>query len=157
MLIFIDTEFTDFKNAELISIALVPEDGRQEFYAELPVNLCKCSEFVLSTVVPQLGKVATAQCTRNELQGRLSLWLEQFAHHSPVTICFDFAGDWQLFCEVLKSDIPTWLGGRNINRHIDQVALKMFFIEYGLQDHHALNDAKANRHAYDRTADNTHV
>jgi hypothetical protein len=137
MLIFIDTEFTDFKNAELISIALVPEDGRQEFYAELPVNLCKCSEFVLETVVPQLGKVANARCT------------------APVTICFDFAGDWQLFCEVLKSDIPTWLSGRNINRHIDQVALKMFFIEYDLRDHHALNDAKANRHAYDRNADNT--
>jgi hypothetical protein len=31
--IFIDTEFSDFKNPQLISIALVDEDWR-EFYAE---------------------------------------------------------------------------------------------------------------------------
>jgi len=34
MRIFLDTEFTDFQNAHLISIGLVAEDGR-EFYAEL--------------------------------------------------------------------------------------------------------------------------
>ena len=34
MLVFLDTEFTDFTSPDLISIALVAEDGR-EFYAEL--------------------------------------------------------------------------------------------------------------------------
>lgn len=33
MLIFLDTEFTDFARPDLISLALVSEDGR-EFYAE---------------------------------------------------------------------------------------------------------------------------
>lgn len=46
MLIFIDTEFTDFKNAELISIGLVTEDCRHEFYVELPVNQARCNDFV---------------------------------------------------------------------------------------------------------------
>lgn len=32
MLIFIDTEFTDFAHCELISIALVSDDGQHEFY-----------------------------------------------------------------------------------------------------------------------------
>ena len=33
MLVFLDTEFTDFVRPDLISIALVSEDGR-EFYTE---------------------------------------------------------------------------------------------------------------------------
>ncbi|SFJ84850.1 protein of unknown function [Paraburkholderia megapolitana] len=33
MRIFVDTEFTDFIDCDLISIALVADDGR-EFYAE---------------------------------------------------------------------------------------------------------------------------
>ena len=33
MLVFLDTEFTDFAKPDLISLALVAEDGR-EFYAE---------------------------------------------------------------------------------------------------------------------------
>lgn len=36
MLIFFDTEFTDLdRNARLISIGLVTEDGEKSFYAEL--------------------------------------------------------------------------------------------------------------------------
>lgn len=38
MLIFIDTEFTQFNDPELISIGLVTEDASHEFYAELPVD-----------------------------------------------------------------------------------------------------------------------
>jgi hypothetical protein len=34
MLVFLDTEFTNFAKPSLLSIALVAEDG-QEFYAEL--------------------------------------------------------------------------------------------------------------------------
>lgn len=57
MLIFIDTEFTDFKSAELISLGLVTEDCRHEFYAELPINQARCSDFVLRNVLLQLRKV----------------------------------------------------------------------------------------------------
>ncbi len=34
MLIFLDTEFTDFIDCDLISIGMVSEDGRHFFYAE---------------------------------------------------------------------------------------------------------------------------
>lgn len=92
MLIFIDTEFTDFMNPELISIGLVTDDGQHEFYAELPVNRSKCNDFVLATILPQLGKAPEAQCTPTELLSRLRQWLEQFAQQTPV-ICFDYDGD----------------------------------------------------------------
>ena len=55
MRIFIDTEFTDFVDTELISIGLITDDGDHEFYGELPVNRRKCSEFVIEHVLPQLS------------------------------------------------------------------------------------------------------
>lgn len=53
---FIDTEFTDFLDCELISIAIVREDGRA-FYGEVSdFTRSTCSAFVLEAVLPQLGK-----------------------------------------------------------------------------------------------------
>ena len=52
-LIFVDTEFTDFINTELISIGLVTDDGNHYFYAELDdYNPKACSEFVRNVVLP---------------------------------------------------------------------------------------------------------
>jgi len=49
MLVFLDTEFTDFVRPDLISIALVAEDGR-EFYAErTDYHRDACSDFVRET------------------------------------------------------------------------------------------------------------
>ena len=106
MMLFIDTEFTDFKHPDLISIALVSEDGKGEFYAELPVDLSKCNDFVLTTVLPQLGKMPGAQCSAIELDGRLRRWFEQFERLDQVTIGYDFHGDWELLCRAMRFDIP---------------------------------------------------
>lgn len=42
--VFIDTEFTDLLDPQLISIGLVAESG-EEFYAELPYEVRACSVF----------------------------------------------------------------------------------------------------------------
>ena len=52
MLIFIDTEFSDFINTELISIGLVSMDDKK-FYAELPVERRECSDFVKEAVLKE--------------------------------------------------------------------------------------------------------
>jgi len=63
MLVFLDTEFTDFVRPDLISLALVSEDGR-EFYAErTDYYTTRCSDFVKETVLPLLGRVPDAACT----------------------------------------------------------------------------------------------
>ena len=54
MLIFLDTEFTDFVDCDCIAIGLVAEDGR-EFYAELTdYRQEACSDCVRETVLPLL-------------------------------------------------------------------------------------------------------
>lgn len=71
MLVCLDTEFTDFVRPDLISIALVAEDGR-EFYAECTdYNHDACNDFVKETVLPLLGCVPDAACTQTELTNRV--------------------------------------------------------------------------------------
>ncbi|MCQ9136836.1 hypothetical protein KMS84_39690, partial [Streptomyces sp. IBSBF 2807] len=63
MRLFLDCEFTRLSaTAELISLALVAEDGR-EFYVELIDTWREedCSDFVLEIVLPQLWGGGNAQ------------------------------------------------------------------------------------------------
>lgn len=91
MLIFLDTEFSDFLLSDLISIALVSEDGR-EFYAErTDYNRNACSSFVHDTVIPLLGRVPGAACERPELSKRLHAWFD--ALPEPATVVFDYSDD----------------------------------------------------------------
>lgn len=67
MLVFLDTEFTDFARPDLISLALVSEDGR-EFYAERTDYFeTRRSDFVRETIQPLLGRVPGAACTHTVL------------------------------------------------------------------------------------------
>lgn len=55
MNIFIDTEFTDFIDPQLISMGLVAASG-EEFYVEAPYFKPSCSTFVKEVVIPLLGE-----------------------------------------------------------------------------------------------------
>ncbi|MFC6520885.1 hypothetical protein ACFQAT_15195 [Undibacterium arcticum] len=69
MLIFLDTEFTDFIDIELISIGLVSQDGR-EFYAERnDFDVAKCNNFVRAGILPMLTQNdSSVAMTRAELK-----------------------------------------------------------------------------------------
>lgn len=149
MLIFIDTEFTDFRNPQLISIALVSDCGEHEFYAELPYDLDRCTDFVVTTVLPLLGDPAGAACEAHELKHRLSIWLAQFEGRGEVAICYDFGGDWKFFCAAMGDDVPAWIVPRNIFKYLDKAKLDAYFVGQEHLSHHALHDARANRHAFD--------
>ncbi|HEX7642821.1 MAG TPA: hypothetical protein VF472_11500 [Burkholderiaceae bacterium] len=150
MLIFIDTEFTDFRNPQLISIALVSDCGGHEFYAELPYDLERCSGFVMATVLPLLGEPAGAACEPQDLKQRLSIWLAQFEGRGEVAICYDFGGDWQFFCAAMGNAVPAWIVPRNIFKYLDKLKLEAYFADKPHLAHHALHDARGNRHAFDR-------
>jgi hypothetical protein len=107
MLVYLDTEFTSFEKPELISIGLTTREGH-ELYLELedyPRDLC--SEFVRRHVVPLLGRLPGASCTRSTISNKLKSWLS--ALPSEHLILFDFVGDWVLLCRALgiASDIPS--------------------------------------------------
>lgn len=143
MLIFLDTEFTDFHRPCLISIALVAEDGR-EFYAErTDYNHKACSEFVEETVLPLLGRVPGAACTVQELADRLREWFGQLPER-PIVV-FDYVDDWQLlvqalgpgdFAQAQHLDIYT------ITHPVFDDAATVVYTD-DLPQHHALADARA--------------
>src|ERR1035437_290783 len=131
MLVFLDTEFSDFVRPDLISLALVAEDGR-EFYSErTDYHRDACSEFVNETVLPLLGRVPGATCSRSELTKRLHAWFDSLP--APATIIYDFEGDWLLLVDaILGRPIrsppanfgePLHLGNSSINHPVFEQAL----------------------------------
>jgi hypothetical protein len=155
MLIFIDTEFTRLEEAaKLISIGLVSEDGR-EFYAELAdtYQVKECGDFTREVVLPLL-EGGNALMPMAMLTKRLKCWLEEF--DQPIQLATDsLLWDWK-WVPVIFNDLASW--PVNLDRH--PFLLSMNYVENydafwqtverafenkGLRQHHALDDAKANR------------
>lgn len=99
MLVFLDTEYTDVHNCDLISIGMVGEDGQQELYIERSDFRTEwCNVFVHTTVIPQLGKTGPA-LNRNELAACLTSWFEALPR--SITIACDSIVDWKLLLDAL--------------------------------------------------------
>jgi hypothetical protein len=156
MLIFLDTEFSNFIQPQLISIGLVSEDN-QPFYAELnDFDISGCSDFVKTVVLPQLGKQPELAMDTRTLRQSLSAWLQRFSEFGAV-IAYDYSGDWTLFQTALP-ERPPWLLHKDIYPEINDLVAEQFFMNTGLSDHHALHDAMANRFSYrPRPLDGTRV
>ncbi|APW48677.1 3'-5' exoribonuclease [Rhodoferax antarcticus] len=155
MLIFLDTEFTQFNSPDLISMALVAEDGR-EFYAERDdYHRDDCSDFVRETVLPLLGRVPGATCSRSELTDRVREWFAQLPE--PATIIFDFETDWRLLGVAMlgrpQKNPPNPFAQK---LHLDSCAITHPVFEQAQSStytqewplHHALADARALRAGY---------
>ena len=145
MRLYVDTEFTDFLDCDLISMALVAEDGR-EFYGERSdFDLQIRSEFVRAAVLPQLGQFPHRVFTREALRAELLAWLDQFAEEPERILCVDYAGDWELLLDLIGELPPGWVA-QQVNAQLDPTRLETYYREHGGR-HHALFDARANRYA----------
>ncbi|WP_247308925.1 3'-5' exoribonuclease [Ralstonia pseudosolanacearum] len=143
--VFVDCEFTDFIDCDLISIALVADDGR-EFYGERSdYDQASCSAFVREAVLPQLGQYPGRVFTREALRTALLAWLDQFAGKTWRTLCFDYAGDWELLVDLVGELPPGWQAC-HFGEVMDFERLETYFREHGGR-HHALHDARAHRYA----------
>lgn len=155
MLLFLDTEFTDFVDCDCIAIGLVDENGR-EFYAELTdYRQEACSDFVNEVVRPLLKQHPNrVEGTTWEVARALNEWLEPYRQECAV-ICFDYNTDWDLMVNILtmlpEEDQPDFLTTRNIWGDLDQQAIDYYWAEadaFGHKPHHALYDARGNKYAY---------
>ncbi|UEP20722.1 3'-5' exoribonuclease [Burkholderia ambifaria] len=145
MRVFVDCEFTDFIDCDLISIGLVADDGR-EFYGERSdYHAASCSAFTREAVLPQLGQYPDRIFTREGLRTALLAWLDQFAAEQERSFCMDYAGDWDLLVDLLDGVPEGWLAC-HIGGAMDFNRVEAYFREHGGR-HHALHDARANRYA----------
>jgi 3' exoribonuclease, RNase T-like len=155
VLVFLDTEFTDFVKPDLISIALVAEDGR-EFYAErTDYRHDDCNDFVRETVLPLLGRVHGAACSRSKLTKRLHGWFDLLPE--PAIIVYDFETDWGLLADAMLGHTdskppanfgePLHLENSSITHPVFERAQNYTYIQ-DWPPHHALADARALKAGY---------
>ncbi|AXF12667.1 hypothetical protein CUJ91_32225 (plasmid) [Paraburkholderia graminis] len=143
---FLDTEFTSFDSCQLISVAIVGEDG-QEFYAERSdFETSLCSDFVREIVLPQLGQFPDRSMPLDDLKRQLSAWLYSIPVRPKPVLCYDYEGDFTLLADLLGGPLPPGWKAENILMRRDARRLAAYFAEYS--EHHALHDARANAHAF---------
>ena len=148
MLVFLDTEFTDFLDPMLISIGMVADSG-EEFYAEVPYPDIACSAFVREVVIPLLNQYPNARCPTAEIGTRIRIWLETIRlSGQDIEICVDYQTDWDLFANALENRVPRWCRQRHIGRNINKLLRCEYHKKSGFPEHHALYDAKANHYAF---------
>lgn len=153
MLIFLDTEFTGFnqKDTRLISLALVPADGRNPFYAELAEGVDwtrdDCSSFVLDNVLPIL-KGGDYLIPGAELCDRLLEWYATMPR--SVQIACDSETDFLFLKAILGDHWPDNLEKRyfDLRPMVDTTVYDRAVQRYytpGRPPHNALTDAQAYR------------
>ncbi|OQS37145.1 hypothetical protein B0T40_09495 [Chromobacterium haemolyticum] len=148
MLLFLDTEFTDFTERELISIGMVSEDGQHELYLEIQdYNRDKCNSFVRQAVWAELGQIHGAIVKRSELTERLRRWFVTLPR--SVKIACDSQHDRELLADALAGEWPKNLTGwLDLRPMIDTTVFHQAVERYHTPDrpwHHALHDAHAHR------------
>jgi hypothetical protein len=139
---FLDTEFNGF-DGELISIALVPEYGDQEFYAVLPLP-AEIHPWVAKHVLPYLDSVPQALRNRTDRLGAAHELAAYLASDGDPAIVADWPDDIALFCRLLVT------GPAEI---VDVGSLRFEFIRSpgfstavnSRVPHNALHDARALR------------
>lgn len=175
--LFIDCEFTDFINRDLISIGVAADNG-DEFYG-INAEYLKpwASTWVNEHVVPLLDFDKHGM-RRLELSARLWSWVEELPCDFVVW-CSDYRGDLELLDELFGGDKhPKTIENQNIFNNMyysldEQVKamggtdtayeqlvrsaktkFELYVLDYFFRtketQHHALSDAKANREAYTR-------
>ncbi|WP_321879436.1 3'-5' exonuclease family protein [Burkholderia cepacia] len=144
---FLDTEFTSFDACQLVSIAIVSEDGR-EFYAERSdFDRALCSDFVREIVLPQLGQFPGRAMTSAQLRDVLRAWLEAVPTKPKPVLSYDYEGDFVLLEQLLGGPLPRGWKAENICPRLNAGRLAAYFAEHG-GEHHALHDARANAQAF---------
>ncbi|SFN90512.1 hypothetical protein SAMN05660284_02489 [Formivibrio citricus] len=148
MLIFLDTEFTDFIDCELISIGMVSEDGQHSLYLEVAdFDRSRCNAFVQDAVLPLLGRTEGATVIQSELACRLQGWFASLPR--SITLACDSQHDRDLLADALDGELPVNLQGWfDLRPLIDTSVFHHAVMGYHTPDrpwHHALHDAHAHR------------
>jgi len=155
MHIFFDTEFTLFRDGQLLSVGLV-SDADDELVVEIhdPVRHAMASKFCQGFVIAQFGAVPARQVWTDFDLGRVvAAWLGQF--EPPLTFYYDYeldrhflrealggAEDWR----ILEPQV-SWINVADVATRFECLAAQDHYFEgKGFPGrHHPLVDAKAMR------------
>jgi len=144
MVVFLDCEFTDFIDIELISIALVAEDGRELYIERSDFDVECCSAFTREAVLPQLGQPNVVVIDREQLCHAVGQWFAELS--VAVTLACDHQLDYELLVDALDGTLPANLKSRLDLRQLGAPFHRAVFTYHAVPSqawHHALHDARA--------------
>jgi len=148
MLVFLDTEFTDLLDCDLISIGMVSLDGEHSLYLERSDYQADwCSGFVRAAVLPQLGHSSAVD--RAELAERLAAWFATL--QTDVVVACDNNTDWELLLDAMGEHRPdNLIGCYSLQETMGIAGFHAAAARYHEHApwHHALHDAQAHRHGW---------
>lgn len=107
MRIYFDTEFTQFRDGQLLSVGFVADDD-QFFYVEIdePGRKKAASEFCHQHVLSQFGLCTNAAVATDAAAGqRVTDWLLSFGKR--LTLSYDYKLDWY-FLEAVVRAAGSW-------------------------------------------------
>jgi hypothetical protein len=157
--LYLDCEFTNFENPELISMALVPDSaGYPSFYQEFnDFEPDACTDFVLEEVMPLLTE--PERLSSGLISTRLRAYLQ--ALPAPVDVVADALLDKSLFFGLLglqrqsassvSASKKLGLGRfellplQMLEHPSYQDQLELFYLMNNKRKHYALSDAQAMR------------
>lgn len=153
---FLDTEFNGFGGA-LLSLALVPEDGGQEFYAVLEFDGV-IEPWVQRHVIPYLDTVPetlrSPQLPRSQAGKALAAWLfreqelQSLAHYPDPMHALEIVADWPediaQICMLLLTGPGAIVETPALNFQLVQLP-GFSTAENSAVPHNALHDARALR------------
>ncbi len=161
MILFIDTEWADILASELVSLALVSDCGRYEFYAERDPLPETPTDFVRSVVYPLLDRGSRALAD-DQFTASLHKFFDDVLEVAPrgkVLVAYDHRNDMALLEYALDGfespETPSRPPFSRFNLGLLgdeylQMVESCFARDTSLtaRRHHALIDARVNRQAY---------
>ena len=147
MNVFLDTEFTDLLEPQLISLGLVADSGLSCYVELLGWQRGQCSDFVREVVIPLLDAPR-----RVSVHGASAEILRFFKDLGPFDLMCDSATDLQLLGELLYDGAhptpPNLNGCFVVTLPVQAEMMRERAYEQGLRRHHALDDALALREGW---------
>lgn len=156
--LFLDCEWADTLDSELVSLALVDESGQHRFYSEIDPLPEQPTDWVRAAVYPLLERGYSAR-RQIDFTNDLRVFMARF--EDPYVL-FDYAADGALFSYALAGfDLPdkklkkllsapsvglTLIRREDVRRHIEQYFSS--YPEHAGRRHHAGIDAEALRIAF---------
>lgn len=168
--LFMDTEFTTLSvNKVLISIGFVSEHDEHSLYLVLDGwSEDQCSTFVVDTVLPLLDRHGPERLTRAAAAARIETWMDGLRGGDrtiPIIVTTDTAVDWTLLQQLfvvrpahniahalIADDVPYQFLGQFFRDVEAYFRLRSTAEQPDGEQHHALVDARALKHAWHQRA-----
>lgn len=137
--ILFDTEFADFTNLALLSIGLVTEDKKYEFYKEVnDYDPESCSDFVIKNIIP-LMDYDNHGLSYRDLSESLIKWINGLPCNEVILVA-DYSGDITIWERLISLPGAVKLEKKVFSKTLSK-AFNQATIERGLYDHRNIHKA----------------